>query len=390
MYFDFNSESVPLLIFLVNGFIFSLLLFKKGFEQDNQSSKWLGIYIFLSSLYLFPWTFGHAKWYFVQPYRDFLFYLPTQQVLLMGPVIYFYTQSLLNPSFKIHPKMWWHLLLAFTYLAYSLLVFVVDKLILDIPYFYADNQDKDLSNWYQQIGWISMVIYAIMSISYYNGYRRLIYENLSYADSINFAWVRRYLIVFILIQILLGLFLFLYPEWGSFSNKWWYYLLFSILSFYIAIEGYVNASQAGLGFNISKNLFSENIENTINIEFTEQKDLKANINLEEWKPKILELIEKDELYRNPRLALNDFAEKLQTNPTIISKAVNQCFDMNFNDFVNHYRIEAMKTMFEQKTHQKHTLLGIALDCGFNSKTTFNRAFKKNTGLSPKEYLDSIE
>jgi len=63
--------------------------------------------------------------------------------------------------------------------------------------------------------------------------------------------------------------------------------------------------------------------------------------------------------------------------------------MNFNDFINNYRIEAVKTMFLNEEHKKSTLLGIAYDCGFNSKATFNRAFKKHTSCTPKEYLNTI-
>ena len=60
--------------------------------------------------------------------------------------------------------------------------------------------------------------------------------------------------------------------------------------------------------------------------------------------------------------------------------------MNFNDFINHYRIEAVKEKLKKGEHKTSTLLGIAFDCGFNSKATFNRAFKKSTTVSPKDYL----
>ena len=63
--------------------------------------------------------------------------------------------------------------------------------------------------------------------------------------------------------------------------------------------------------------------------------------------------------------------------------------MNFNDFINNYRIEAVKENLKKGEHKKTTLLGIAFDCGFNSKATFNRAFKKSTGLSPKDYLHKL-
>ena len=108
--------------------------------------------------------------------------------------------------------------------------------------------------------------------------------------------------------------------------------------------------------------------------------------IEHWKSKIETLIQEQKLYQNPELTLTDLAKKLETNASIISKTINQGFQMNFNDCINTYRIEAVKNSFANGEHKKSTLLGIAFDCGFNSKATFNRAFKKNTGKTPKEYL----
>jgi AraC-like DNA-binding protein len=111
--------------------------------------------------------------------------------------------------------------------------------------------------------------------------------------------------------------------------------------------------------------------------------------IELWKSKIQEALLTEKLYENPELTLAEIAKKLETNASVISKAINQGFQMNFNDLINFYRVEAVKKKLEQGEHKKSTLLGIAFDCGFNSKATFNRAFKKNTRISPKEYLNTI-
>ena len=96
-----------------------------------------------------------------------------------------------------------------------------------------------------------------------------------------------------------------------------------------------------------------------------------------------------EVYKDPALTLTDLAKKLGTNAAVVSKAVNQNFNMNFNDFINFYRIEHVKLAFQNKEHLASTLLGIAFDSGFNSKATFNRAFKKHLGVSPKDYIQSL-
>jgi AraC-like DNA-binding protein len=109
--------------------------------------------------------------------------------------------------------------------------------------------------------------------------------------------------------------------------------------------------------------------------------------LDEWKPKIRSYIVDQQAYQDPELSLTQVSKALKTNPTIISKVINQGFQLNFNDFINQYRIEAVKDKLKAGEQKTQTLLGIAYDCGFNSKATFNRAFKKVTGLSPKQWLE---
>lgn len=93
----------------------------------------------------------------------------------------------------------------------------------------------------------------------------------------------------------------------------------------------------------------------------------------------------EKLYLNPDLSLPDLAKHLQTNASVLSAVINTAYGKNFNDFINTYRVEAVKTMLKSPEAQLYSLLGIGLECGFNSKSTFNRAFKKATGKSPGEY-----
>jgi AraC-like DNA-binding protein len=191
----------------------------------------------------------------------------------------------------------------------------------------------------------------------------------------------------------------IFPKIQSYQGSWWFYLLFSLILYYIAITGYTNAVSTKIGFKVSVfdakpilflNTFSEieTTEDAIEIDYEDVSNDKIE-EIKLWKNQIEALIQSQRLYENPELSLTDVARKLQTNTSIISKTINQGFDMNFNDFINNYRIEAVKKMFANGEHKKSTLLGIAYDCGFNSKATFNRAFKKNTNLSPKEYLNTI-
>jgi AraC-like DNA-binding protein len=107
----------------------------------------------------------------------------------------------------------------------------------------------------------------------------------------------------------------------------------------------------------------------------------------ELKNRILKLMEEELLFEQPDLTLSDIAEKLATNSVVLSKAVNQQFGMNFNDFINQYRVNAVIERINDPKFKNQTLLAVAFDAGFNSKATFNRAFKKFTNKNPKEFLN---
>jgi AraC-like DNA-binding protein len=398
MQYDFNFYSSLLLITFSQGLVYCLLLFKKGIQTENKSNYWLSLFVFLCSLFVAPWMLGFAGWYDNQPYRDFMFYVPFQQLFFIGPVLFFYVQSLLNPAFRLNKNNFLHLILGVLYLVYSLIVFVYDKIILGKYYFYENGIDKDFEAWYQYAGFISMIIYLILSLKFYSNYRKLVVQVTSNADAVLFEWIKKYLFAFlgmILLKVFAEIFFTIFPEFTNYVGGWWFYLLYSLILYYIAVTGYSNSVETKIGFEMSvfekKPIFllDQNKENeTIEIEYQEIKtEISPEIAI--WKTKIETLIQTDKLYQNPELSLTEIAKKLESNTNIISRAVNQGFAMNFNDLINNYRIEAVKEMFKNGEHKKSTLLGIAYDCGFNSKATFNRAFKKNAGISPKEYLTTI-
>lgn len=409
MYFFFGFYSAMLLIFFVHGLVYSILLFKKGIQNESNADKWLGLFLLLCALYIAPWMLGFGGWYDNQPYRDILFYMPMQHLFFIGPVIFFYVQSLLNPSFKFGKKEWLHLLPGILYLLYSLVIFVTDKIILKEYYFLADGVDRDFDSWYQYAGLISMIFYFAMAIRYYLLYKKLMVQVISYADVVVFKWVKNFLLAFLLMQLLQVAFFLLalaFPKLTTYVGTWWYFFAFALIFYYIAITGYSNSVETKVPFKLNlitykpalllQNSFSTTAVNHI-IEDAEvievvdtQTEKKEDINVVAmWKPKILELLEKAKVYEDPELSLTQVAKHLGTNPSLLSKVINQGFQLNFNDFINNYRIEAVKDKLKAGEQKTQTLLGIAYDCGFNSKATFNRAFKKVTAVSPKEWMEKL-
>ena len=398
MQFDFNFFSSILLIFVIHILVYSVLLLKKYLQQQQQPLLWLSIFLLLAALYISPWMLGFAGWYDNQPYR------PLQHLFLIGPVIYFYVQSLLNTGFKFSNKHAIHFIPAILYFLYCLVMVVYDKLIIKDYYFLKDGMDRDFDLWYQIAGFASVISYFLLSIKYYNNYKKLVYQILSNANTVSFSWIKNFLIAFLTIIIawvvlaVAGNFINL-----SYIKTWWYFLSFSISCYYIAIAGYSNAVEAKISFktnlhNQQQTMFFLPNKQALMLDYDEAEYIDTNLDetaetntsqeneFKDWVAKIDAILLQEKLFENADLSLPDLSKKLNTNVSVLSKIINKGFRLNFNDLINKYRVEAVINLLQKGEHKKQTLLSIAYECGFNSKTTFNRAFKKQTNLSPQDFI----
>jgi AraC-like DNA-binding protein len=91
-------------------------------------------------------------------------------------------------------------------------------------------------------------------------------------------------------------------------------------------------------------------------------------------------------YKNPELSIAELSEILDSKPHLISKVINDYYQKNYRDFINEYRINEFIRAFKSKEYKNFTFLALANEVGFNSKSTFNLAFKKYTKRSPREYF----
>jgi AraC-like DNA-binding protein len=98
-------------------------------------------------------------------------------------------------------------------------------------------------------------------------------------------------------------------------------------------------------------------------------------------------MESDKLFLDPELNLARVATHTGIGAKTISSILNQYHQTSFNDFVNDYRVREVRERLIDPANQHLTISGIALESGFNSQATFQRAFKNNTGMSPREYLN---
>lgn len=195
-------------------------------------------------------------------------------------------------------------------------------------------------------------------------------------------WLRYFVIGFIIyltIDFALSAFSVLFQF--NFEQQYWKYIARALLTCFLCIAGY----------NFDEKVSLPNIEfENATREKAHKNDLLSEKELQNIKEKILAIFQKDKPYLEPKLDLNQLSKQLGISSNMLSFVINKGFEKNFNDFVNNYRINEVIEKMKNPANVNFTLLSIAFDCGFNSKTTFNRVFKRVTQKSPKEFWDGIK
>ena len=144
--------------------------------------------------------------------------------------------------------------------------------------------------------------------------------------------------------------------------------------------------------NFPENVGKEQISNTRILSIssnqeqiaTDTPDPETLATLEQLK----QLMDEDEIYLNPSLSLRELAQSLQIHPNKLSWLINENLGKNFNEYINGWRLTAFQQKALDPENSNITLLGLAYESGFNSKSVFNEFFKRSTGLTPRAWLKS--
>jgi AraC-like DNA-binding protein len=350
--------------------LFAILLWIRAWQEERLSDNLLGFVLFFLAMEIQDYTFGFSG---INVLWEELNGFPRSFNLAFAPTIYFYLKAQINRNFKFTKAQLIHYLPYFIYFMVSIIPFLLGKQALDGFNKFAKSIGLD---WLVSISvWASYIYYFYQSLKIYKEYRLWAETQYSDTESISFIWIRN----FIYLIIIGELFKFCWnmADWilGDlpYEQDWWWHLLTVGIICYVGIKGYSQKQPQKMEFiEKPKEILAEKQNN--------ETELLV------WKPKIERLFHEDKIYLEPELSLNDLANKLKTNTSVLSGAINQIFGKNFNDFVNEYRVNEFKKQIKLPENKHITLLGVAFDCGFNSKPTFNRAVKKVTGFSPKELV----
>lgn len=127
------------------------------------------------------------------------------------------------------------------------------------------------------------------------------------------------------------------------------------------------------GFKSSRLLTFNNRSGSVNL---------STYKISHYSGKLLKLMEQDKVYTNPGLTMNDLTDYMEIPTYQLSQLINQVFGKGFNEFVNFYRVEEVKRLLNNQSFSHLTIEALSEEAGFNSKSSFYSAFKKQTGTTP--------
>ncbi|UOQ51002.1 helix-turn-helix domain-containing protein [Hymenobacter cellulosivorans] len=429
MPFTFSVYSGLLLPFFVQGVVVSGVLLRRRRRYGSAADAWLAVLLLLHTLRLAQWMLGFAGWYDSHDaFSTFMFYFPFSNRLAVGPVLYFYFRSLTNQEFRFSRRQWWHLAPALAYLALRLGVLLYDIGLWHglrgqpLPAHFgtkgplAQQLDEVPLEYVVEVGaYLLIGAYALRTLREYRAYARYLNDNFSDTDQIRFRWLRN-----VLVAVLIGTGVslafaitnsFVTPL--SYYQAWYDYFFTGLLIYYLSIAGLLTGHQlAGLHFQppaetsvlLPKSepeavpepvliappqqlVVTENPERAATATTVAPKAAVtpgADAELTRWTTRLLAHMAEARPYLAPELTLGELAAQLRTNTSWLSRVINAGCGQNFNDFINEYRVREAEARLQDPRFRHYTLLAVALEAGFNSKSTFNRVFKKLRGITPGE------
>lgn len=346
--------------------LMTLLFAIRSIKEERQSDGWMAAIMLNLALSLQDYTFGFAGINFLW---EELNGFPRGVGLLLGPLLYFYFKSQINIDFKLRKKDWLH------FVPYVCFAFVDLFFFIQGPYAVQAYQSSFAYTVCTKVEaitlWISYFFYFRKLLILYKSYRQ--WSETQYSDTviISFTWFRNIIYVmvsWISIKEITRLTEFFVEL--DYTDDWWWNLALVGVATYLGIFGYAQKQPNQLHF-IPKP------EPNVALVEIDQNLLD----------KLILAMEQEELFLQPELSLQQLAMHLKASASQLSNTINQHYKMNFNDFINAQRVALFKAKIAAGEHLNYTLLSLAYDCGFNSKATFNRAFKKLEGVTPKDFAE---
>lgn len=356
-------------------------------RSEKSVNAFLALYIFFLVLPMFTPVIQHLfSWQTVS--------LTEPVILLIGPFLYLYVLSLKESITwrKAYP----HFILYVAALSFGIYMYY------KLSGIYPPSKEPPVevlrsptANIRSAIRILQMVFYFFLARRTLSSYQNSIQNLYSETSRINFKWVRWLIngyMLLVVVMIIVYLFMLKYPQHFNLLLL----LNTAIIAPYIYLVTYKGLTQPmlwqlhpGMARNkVQEEIHKiEEITSTSSVQSKSSKPVLSSEKMEEILRRTISLMERDKLYQETELNLQQLAERLQIPSYVVSQAINEGLNKTFYDLVNGYRVEEAKRLLLDPNNRNYKILSVGFEAGFNSKTTFNTVFKKFTGLSPTEYRE---
>ena len=308
-------------------------------------------------------------------------------LLLHGPFLVLYISALINQKFQFNSKKLLHFSPFILFNLYILIASFLPEIAEGIRLDHTESAHATplLFNLFLILTVLSGPFYFVMSIRLFKSSDINIFNNFSSYENVNLQWLRKLVYTFGVIWTVLMIFATVHHVFQMFSWIFCTHGLTLSLSAFIILIGYFGLKQ--------KEIFIQypdwNADYVIEPKTKYTGVFLKETDAEKYVSKLKNFMTTEKPYLEADLSLPELANKLDIPSHHLSRVINEQFGVNFFDFVNQYRVEEVKSRINNPEFENLSLLGIAFDCGFNTKSTFNRVFKKMTGFTPSEYKNKI-
>jgi len=286
--------------------------------------------------------------------------------MLHGPFLYIYIQTLVSGRRQLSRT---HLLHFIPFVLFNLYVLISSfhpeaSGKLNIERFSLEYDPPFIFLFFLFLTALSGTIYLLLTIWLFRKLDIKIFNNYSSSTDIDLNWFRRLVLVFgIVWTILMGIAVIHYV-FHMFSIVFCTDGLFLSLSVFVIIIGYFGLKQRLL-FS-SEDVFTTREDKTAHAKYAGSRltDSEAH----QYAEKLIAYMNSSKPYLNPDLSLSQLAGEIDITSHYLSQVINEKFNLNFFDFINGYRVDAFKERIADPRYSNYSLLGIAFECGFNSKS----------------------
>ncbi|MGM9509143.1 helix-turn-helix domain-containing protein [Larkinella sp. GY13] len=311
----------------------------------------------------------------------FIDFVPLIIIMPLGPLMFFYTRSLLDPDFRLGKREWQHFWPVIIDFGSKLMAWIFLFGLLFGFFEHSDNRKvgslmDDYDKYADIPRWIAVTLYGLLSYRWLARFQKTNVD-LTAQQRASVRWLRQFLMVFAAFQTIwfIHLIPYILPQTSNalLDAFGWYplYIPIAVMIYWLGLGGYFHARHTVLPEPIRK---------------TSPAILPDELVFETTNG-LVKAMETDQLYLDPELTVEKVGRHLRLPAKTVSAVLNQHLGKSFNTFVNEYRVEDVKRRLNDSASANLTLTGIAFECGFNSQATFQRTFKQMTGFAPKEYLN---